>query len=96
MRLTLVMHEPVGTRQYLHPIAAQLSTAPVAPVQAPPIQSPPCPSPTIHRHSLHAIAAQLSPLPHCSGIELLESETFDLHCFETPTGEWGGVERGGR
>ena len=40
----------------------------------------------LHRHSLHAIASQLSPLHGCSGIELLESETFDLHCFETPTG----------
>ena len=38
------------------------------------------------RHSLHAIASQLSPLHGCSGIELLESETFDLHCLETPTG----------
>lgn len=37
-------------------------------------------------HSLHAIAAQLSPLPGCTGIELLEAETFDLHCLETPTG----------
>lgn len=40
---------------------------------------------SLGRHSLHAIAAQLSPLPGCSGIELLEAETFDLHCFETPT-----------
>lgn len=37
-------------------------------------------------HSLHAIAAQLSPIPGCSGIELLESELFDLHCLETPSG----------
>ncbi|GAX76886.1 hypothetical protein CEUSTIGMA_g4332.t1 [Chlamydomonas eustigma] len=37
-------------------------------------------------HSLHAIASQLSPLPGCMGIELLESDTFDLHCLETPTG----------
>lgn len=37
-------------------------------------------------HSLNAIAAQLSPAPGCIGIELMEAETFDLHCFETPTG----------
>lgn len=34
------------------------------------------------RHSLHAIAAQLSPVPGCTGIELLEADTFDLHCLE--------------
>lgn len=37
-------------------------------------------------HSLHAIAAQLSPVPGCTGIELLEAETFDLHCFQSLTG----------
>jgi hypothetical protein len=40
----------------------------------------------IPRHSLHAIAAQLSPAPGCSGIELLLADTFDLHCFQTLTG----------
>merc|ERR1739848_262990 len=37
-------------------------------------------------HSLHAISSQLSPVPGCKGIELLEAETFDLHNFQTPTG----------
>ncbi|KAG1659336.1 hypothetical protein FOA52_008390 [Chlamydomonas sp. UWO 241] len=37
-------------------------------------------------HSLNAISAQLSPLGGCNGIQLLEADTFDLHCFETPTG----------
>lgn len=38
------------------------------------------------RHSLHAISSQLSPVPGCKGIELLQAETFDLHNFQTPTG----------
>lgn len=38
------------------------------------------------RHSLHAISSQLSPLPGCTGIELLEADTFNLHCFQTLTG----------
>ena len=37
-------------------------------------------------HSLHAISSQLSPVPGCRGIELLEADTFDLHCYQTPTG----------
>jgi len=37
-------------------------------------------------HSLHAISSQLSPVPGCQGIELLEADTFDLHCYQTPTG----------
>mmetsp|Transcript_26381 Transcript_26381/g.57558 ORF Transcript_26381/g.57558 Transcript_26381/m.57558 type:complete len:145 (+) Transcript_26381:77-511(+) len=37
-------------------------------------------------HSLHAISSQLSPMPGCTGIELLEADTFDLHCFQTLTG----------
>ncbi|KAG2426000.1 hypothetical protein HXX76_013371 [Chlamydomonas incerta] len=37
-------------------------------------------------HSLHAIAQQLSPVPGCTGIELLEADTFNLHCFQTLTG----------
>ena len=37
-------------------------------------------------HSLHAIAAQLSPRAGCGGIEHLEADTFDLHCFQAPTG----------
>ena len=39
-----------------------------------------------HRHSLHAIATQLSPVLGCTGIELLKADTFDLHCFQTLTG----------
>lgn len=37
-------------------------------------------------HSLHAISMQLSPVPSCGGIELLQADTFDLHCFQTLTG----------
>jgi hypothetical protein len=37
-------------------------------------------------HSMHAISQQLSPVSGCSGIELLEADTFDLHCFQTLTG----------
>ena len=39
-----------------------------------------------YRHSLHAIAAQLSPAQGCTGIDLLLTDTFDLHCFQTLTG----------
>ncbi|XP_037957843.1 trafficking protein particle complex subunit 4 [Teleopsis dalmanni] len=37
-------------------------------------------------YPLFAIASQLSPEPKSSGIELLESDTFTLHCFQTLTG----------
>lgn len=37
-------------------------------------------------HSMHAISQQLSPTTGCSGIELLEADTFDLHCFQSLTG----------
>lgn len=37
-------------------------------------------------HSLFAISSQLSPEPHSSGIEVLDSDTFKLHCFQTLTG----------
>ncbi|PON66569.1 Sybindin-like protein [Trema orientale] len=37
-------------------------------------------------HSMHAISQQLSPLSGCSGIELLQADTFDLHCFQSLTG----------
>ncbi|KAI7725548.1 hypothetical protein M8C21_018764, partial [Ambrosia artemisiifolia] len=37
-------------------------------------------------HSMHAISQQLSPVQGCSGIELLEADTFDLHCFQSLTG----------
>lgn len=37
-------------------------------------------------HSMHAISSQLSPVGGCTGIELLEADTFDLHCFQSLTG----------
>ena len=37
-------------------------------------------------HSVCAIASQLSPIADCSGIHLLEADTFDLHCFQASTG----------
>lgn len=37
-------------------------------------------------YPLFAIASQLSPEPKCSGIEVLEADTFRLHCFQTLTG----------
>lgn len=37
-------------------------------------------------HSMHAISQQLSPVTGCLGIELLEADTFDLHCFQSLTG----------
>eukprot|EP00898_Chlorokybus_atmophyticus_P000535 jgi/Chlat1/1482/Chrsp12S02014 len=37
-------------------------------------------------HSLHAISKELSPVPGCTGIETLEADTFDLHCYQTLTG----------
>lgn len=37
-------------------------------------------------HSMHAISQQLSPTVGCMGIELLEADTFDLHCFQSLTG----------
>ena len=37
-------------------------------------------------YPLFAIASQLSPEPKSSGIEILESDTFKLHCFQTLTG----------
>lgn len=37
-------------------------------------------------YPLFAIASQLSPEPRCSGIELLEADTFRLHCYQTLTG----------
>lgn len=37
-------------------------------------------------YPLFAIASQLSPEPKCSGIEILEADTFKLHCFQTLTG----------
>lgn len=37
-------------------------------------------------YPLFALASQLSPEPRSSGIELLEADTFKLHCFQTLTG----------
>ncbi|CAB3365514.1 Hypothetical predicted protein [Cloeon dipterum] len=37
-------------------------------------------------YPLFAIAIQLSPEPKSSGIEVLEADTFKLHCYQTPTG----------
>ncbi|GLH08703.1 hypothetical protein R5R35_006918 [Gryllus longicercus] len=37
-------------------------------------------------YPLFAIASQLSPEPKSSGIEMLEADTFKLHCFQTLTG----------
>ncbi|XP_059485457.1 trafficking protein particle complex subunit 4 [Neocloeon triangulifer] len=37
-------------------------------------------------YPLFAIAIQLSPEPKSSGIEVLEADTFKLHCFQTLTG----------
>lgn len=37
-------------------------------------------------HSLFAIGCQLSPEPKSSGIEVLETDTFKLHCHQTMTG----------
>ncbi|XP_070548663.1 trafficking protein particle complex subunit 4-like [Ptychodera flava] len=37
-------------------------------------------------HSLYVISSQLSPEPRSSGIEVLETDTFKLHCYQTLTG----------
>ncbi|XP_032089219.1 trafficking protein particle complex subunit 4-like, partial [Thamnophis elegans] len=37
-------------------------------------------------HSLFAIGSQLSPEQGSSGIEVLETDTFKVHCFQTLTG----------
>ena len=39
-------------------------------------------------HSMHAISQQLSPVSGCLGIELLQADTFDLHCFQSLTGNF--------
>eukprot|EP00164_Ancoracysta_twista_P007891 GFYU01011293.1.p1 GENE.GFYU01011293.1~~GFYU01011293.1.p1 ORF type:complete len:138 (-),score=16.74 GFYU01011293.1:124-537(-) len=36
--------------------------------------------------SIYAIASNISPVPGSSGIQLLEADTFKLHCFHTVTG----------
>ncbi|KAH6562031.1 hypothetical protein BASA50_009818 [Batrachochytrium salamandrivorans] len=37
-------------------------------------------------HGVHAITAQLSPVPGSSGLELLESEALKMYCHQTQTG----------
>ncbi|GAA5932946.1 TRAPP subunit TRS23 [Sporobolomyces koalae] len=37
-------------------------------------------------HSIHAIAARISPVPNSSGVETIEAETFKMSCFQTRTG----------
>ncbi|KAI8895371.1 Sybindin-like protein [Globomyces pollinis-pini] len=37
-------------------------------------------------HGIHAITAQLSPIPNSSGIELLESDNLNIYCFQSVTG----------
>ena len=37
-------------------------------------------------HSLFAISCKLSPTEHSSGIEMLQTNSFKLHCFQTITG----------
>lgn len=37
-------------------------------------------------HSLFAISSKLSPVEKSSGIELLETNSFKIHCFQTITG----------
>ncbi|KAI8006986.1 Trafficking protein particle complex subunit 4 [Camellia lanceoleosa] len=34
-------------------------------------------------HSIHAISQELSPIVECFGIELLQLDNFDLHCFQS-------------
>ncbi|KAL7754473.1 hypothetical protein RI367_000454 [Sorochytrium milnesiophthora] len=37
-------------------------------------------------HGIHAITSRISPVPHSSGIELLETDAFKMACFQTLTG----------
>ncbi|TNY23655.1 Sybindin-like protein [Rhodotorula diobovata] len=37
-------------------------------------------------HSIHAIAARISPVPGSSGVESIEADTFKMSCLQTPTG----------
>lgn len=37
---------------------------------------------------VHAIAARISPLASSSGLEVLETETFRLQCFQTTSGQY--------
>jgi len=37
-------------------------------------------------HGVHAITSRISPVPGCNGLEVLETETFRMQCFQTLTG----------
>ncbi|KAI8813377.1 Sybindin-like protein [Cladochytrium replicatum] len=37
-------------------------------------------------HGVHAITSRISPVPNSTGIEMLQADTFKLHCFQTATG----------
>ncbi|EEB08849.1 TRAPP complex subunit Trs23 [Schizosaccharomyces japonicus yFS275] len=37
-------------------------------------------------HGVHAISTQMSPLPQSSGIQTLESKSFNMHIRQTHTG----------
>ena len=37
-------------------------------------------------HGIHAITSKISPVPSSSGIEMLETEAFRIHCYQTLTG----------
>lgn len=39
-------------------------------------------------YPIFAMACQLSPEPKSSGIEVMEADTFKLHCFQTLTGKY--------
>lgn len=68
----LLHHHPTNSHPH--------STLPLHPLNPP--AEPPDTKQNKNRHSLHAIASQLSPAPGCGGIELLQAETFDLHCLQ--------------
>ncbi|KAI9486604.1 MAG: synbindin, partial [Benjaminiella poitrasii] len=36
--------------------------------------------------SVHAITSKISPVHNSSGLEMLETDTFKLYCFQTLTG----------
>uniref|UniRef100_A0A7S0VN71 Trafficking protein particle complex subunit n=1 Tax=Hemiselmis tepida TaxID=464990 RepID=A0A7S0VN71_9CRYP len=37
-------------------------------------------------HSMHAIAGRLTPVKQPTGIDVVETDTFRMQCFQTPTG----------
>lgn len=45
-------------------------------------------------HSMHAISQQLSPTLGCAGIDFLQADTFDLHCFQSLTGTFSSAACG--